>query len=457
MRISSLGFFFRASVALSVLGAVVSCETTVSFGDIYIETLPASQIGSDCAQLLGKLTCSSGELPSGLEFGAIYSDNFNLTQNGSNWEEASSLGEDKVFSLTVSGLKPGTEYFFRAYVKIGGKPKFGHISSFRTEASHEPGSGDGDNPGSGDGDNPGSGDGDNPGSGDGDEPGSGDGDNPGSGDGDEPGSGDGSSVLGKYYEMPGKIESDNLYYASHSFMMNGKKYRNYTVCFSKEDHCALWVAAPRHHCYSVNTVKRTDAYKIDPSIPADIQYLANEAGAGCNRGHILGSNERTCSREANQQVFYFSNIAPQLSSGFNTGGGGWNLLEDWVDTHEVADTLYEVIGVYYKEFTDGYGFKVSPKKIDYGGREDVSFPTMFYYALLRTKKGNSGKAVKDCSSDELMCAAFVRSHTNSLKGQRPSKTEIMTIAELEKITGFKYFVNVPQAPKNTVNPSDWGL
>lgn len=143
--------------------------------------------------------------------------------------------------------------------------------------------------------------------------------------------------------------------------------------------------------------------------------------------------------------------------GFNTGGGGWNLLEDWVDKHEVPDTLYEVIGVYYKEFTDAYGFKVSPKKIEYGGREDVSFPTMFYYALLRTKKGDSGKAVKDCSSDELMCAAFVRSHTNSLKGQRPSKTEIMTIAELEKITGFKYFVNVPQAPKNTVNPSDWGL
>ena len=56
-----------------------------------------------------------------------------------------------------------------------------------------------------------------------------------------------------------------------------------------------------------------------------------------------------------------------------------------------------------------------------------------------------------------MCAAFVRSHTNSLNGQKPSKKEIMTIAELEKITGFKYFVNVPQAPKNTVNPSDWGL
>ena len=172
---------------------------------------------------------------------------------------------------------------------------------------------------------------------------------------------------------------------------------------------------------------------------------------------MLGSAERTCSAGTNRQVFYYSNIAPQLSSGFNTGGGGWNLLEDWIDTKVCADTLYEVVGCYFEEFTDGYEKTQSPSTISFGGREDVSMPTMFYYAVLRTKGGNTGKRVEECSADELMCAAFVRAHVNELKGQRPSAKEMMSIADLEKITGFSYFSNVPNAPKDSFSPADWGL
>lgn len=242
-----------------------------------------------------------------------------------------------------------------------------------------------------------------------------------------------------------------------TYSFNGKQItaRNYTVCFSGEDHVAYWVAAPRHIMYNGNN--RTENYKADPDIPSDVQYLADEIGDGCNRGHILGSAERGVSRATNNQVFYFSNIAPQLQSGFNTGGGGWNELEDWVDGQVCADTLYQVVGCYFKDYTDGYKNSVKAKKISYGGRTDVSFPTMFYYVLIRTKKGNSGKALKDCSADELKCAAFVRSHTNNLKGQDVTSTEMMSVAELEKITGFTYFANVPNAPKSTAIASDWGL
>ena len=84
-------------------------------------------------------------------------------------------------------------------------------------------------------------------------------------------------------------------------------------------------------------------------------------------------------------------------------------------------------------------------------------PTMFYYALLRTKKGNTGKSVQNCSADELQCVAFVRSHTNELKGQKPTSKELMSISDLEKLTGFTFFTNVPNAPKNTFKASDWGL
>ena len=294
---------------------------------------------------------------------------------------------------------------------------------------------------------------------------SGDGGNGGGGDG-----GDGGSTSpSTWFELP-KIEdsdkngiwdSDNSLHLAFHYCAGGEKgpdgktARNYSVCYSGEHHCPVWVAAPRHSMY-VGKADRSN-YGQDPDIASEIQYKSKDTGGGCNKGHMLGSAERTSSTETNRQVFYYTNIAPQLSTGFNTGGGGWNLLEDYIDTQVVKDTLYEVVGCYFKTFTDGYGNTVNPKTISFGGRNDVSMPTMFYYAVLRTKKGNSGKSVKDCKADELQCVAFVRAHTNSLKGQEPSSKEMMSIADLERLTGFSYFAGVPNAPKDSFKASDWGL
>lgn len=81
---------------------------------------------------------------------------------------------------------------------------------------------------------------------------------------------------------------------------------------------------------------------------------------------------------------------------------------------------------------------------------------MFYYVLMRTKSGNTGKSLSNCSADEIMCAAFVRSH-DTPKGVSVSEKDLMSVSDLEKITGFTYFQNVPHAPKSTYKASDWGL
>lgn len=210
----------------------------------------------------------------------------------------------------------------------------------------------------------------------------------------------------------------DLYYAYHLCAGNekgpgGRTARNYTVCFSAGHHCPLWVAAPRHKMYE-GSAKRTDSYRQDPDIPSDIQYRSKDTG------------------------------------------GGWNTLEDWVDNQFGSDTLYVVIGCYFDTYTDAYGYTASPRTISFGGRtDDVDVPTMFYYVLLRAKSDRPGKSVRDCSASELKCAAFVRSHTNSLKGQKVTAKEMMSIEALERITGITYFPNVPNAPKSTADASDW--
>ncbi len=271
-----------------------------------------------------------------------------------------------------------------------------------------------------------------------------------------------------WFELPseadvdadGRDDRNTTYYYAHHLCAGGERNaqrtataRNYSVCFSSEHHCPMWVAAPRHSMY-VGDSGRSESYKKDPQIPSDIQLSSKSTGGGCNKGHMLGSAERTCSKETNKQVFYYSNIAPQYSDTFNTGGGAWNNLEDHIDDLVCRDTLYEVVGCYFERYTDKYGNTANPAKISYGGRSDVSRPTMFYYALLRTKSGNSGKSVKDCSADELQCAAFVICHEQE-KGHKPESRDIISIKELEALTGFSYFDNVPNAPKNVVNASDW--
>lgn len=262
-------------------------------------------------------------------------------------------------------------------------------------------------------------------------------------------------------ELPVEDTFNSDYYFAHHITdvtMKGEKARNYTVCFSAEHHCPVWVAAPRHKAYEVKTVERTDAYKRDPQIPSNIQYSSKDTGGDCNKGHMLGSAERLVSRKTNEQVFYYTNIAPQYSSGYNTGGGGWNILEDWIDGKVCSDTTYLVIGTYFDRYTDGYGVTASPKKISFGGRNnDVSCPTMFYIAVLRTKRGNTGKSVIECSESELMCAAFVRTHSNEHKDQEVTQREMMSISDLERLTGHQFFVNVPNAPKGYFKASDWGL
>ena len=262
----------------------------------------------------------------------------------------------------------------------------------------------------------------------------------------------GSYLVGK--------NNNKIYYAYHMCAGGetgplGKTARNYTVCYSAEHHCPLWVAAPLHSMYKSSG--RHDDYKPDPDIPSSVQWSNQGNASDFNKGHMLGSSDRNSSVETNHQVFYYTNIAPQLSEGFNTGGGGWNTLEDWVDKQVCADTLYAVIGCIFDRITDGYGNTVSPRTLNGWGRSDVSMPTAFYYILMRTKSGNSRKSLANCSADEIKCAVLLRAHTHDLKGQKVTKSEMMSVSDLEKLTGETYFPNVPNAPTSTLNPSDWGL
>ncbi len=266
----------------------------------------------------------------------------------------------------------------------------------------------------------------------------------------------GDTKYGGWPELPVEVADEDYYYAYHicpDFNAGGHAARNFTVCYSAEHHCPVWVAAPVHECYTGGSGNRN--YGPDPVIPKSIQPSSKTVASPYNKGHMLGNRERSRTSGMNKQVSYYTNMAAQHGSTFNTGGGAWNNLEDKIDDYWCADTLYTVSGCRFETWTDSYGNAASPKRVSFGGVQ-ASVPTMFYTLLLRTKRGNTGKSVADCSRDELQCVAFVMSHAMG-KGHQPSAKDMRSVAEIERLTGFRFFENVPNAPKDTYNPSDWGL
>lgn len=253
-------------------------------------------------------------------------------------------------------------------------------------------------------------------------------------------------------ELPQMQHSDENYVTTH----HSGSVRNYTVCYSSRHRSPLWVAAPMHRCYEGET-KRKDNYTFDPTLPVNIQTRLNRSYGDYTRGHMLGSAERNVSRELNDQTFYVTNIAPQLREGFNQMGGAWNNLESLVDKQVCADTLYLVTGAIYEPYTDSNGEQIPARTtINKNDEQEVGVPTAYYKVMLRTKSGTTGRSVAECATEELKCVAFIVGH-RSAKGRKPSVEDMLSVRELERMTGIDFFASVPHAPETEANPEDWGL
>ena len=249
-------------------------------------------------------------------------------------------------------------------------------------------------------------------------------------------------------ELPEVVENENWEYCYHDKLPSNNKLRNYSFCFDKEKHCALWVAYPLHECYTEGGGKRTNAWGYDPCCVDDKEepnlfnayYPQGGSSYSHSRGHQLPSADRLASNEDNATTFYFTNMTPQVQS---LNGATWESLEgDVRNKWMCSDTLYVVTGAH---FDAGYGYAYDNK----GSGKACAVPTHYYKVILRTKSGNSGKWVGECSANELKCVGFWFDHAD----KAPRQT--MSVAEIEQKTGHTFFPNVPNAPKSTYKASEW--
>ena len=266
---------------------------------------------------------------------------------------------------------------------------------------------------------------------------------------------DNVSVTG--YEIP-HLNDQNVY-ADHYVTMDGVQILNYALEWDNTKRHANWVAFTFDTTTSADNVKRTDAWSVDPKLPAEMQVQESDhKNDGFDKGHLCASEDRVYLKEANEQTFYYSNMSPQLND-FN--GGFWGKLETRVQTwgRSTADGVYDKVYVtkggtlnkLLKNFkgttvnggtptTDANGFTI----------HGLACPEYYFMAVLSQK------------DDVFHAIAFLVPHKEGMT-RNPSSDElkeyVVSVDKLEEETGIDFFCNLPDVLENEVeaayNLNDW--
>lgn len=266
---------------------------------------------------------------------------------------------------------------------------------------------------------------------------------------------DNVSVTG--YEIP-HLNDQNVY-ADHYVTMDGVQILNYALEWDNTKRHANWVAFTFDTTTSADNVKRTDAWSVDPKLPAEMQVQESDhKNDGFDKGHLCASEDRVYLKEANEQTFYYSNMSPQLND-FN--GGFWGKLEARVQTwgRSTADGVYDKVYVtkggtlnkLLKNFkgttvnggtptTDANGFTI----------HGLACPEYYFMAVLSQK------------DDVFHAIAFLVPHKEGMT-RNPSSDElkeyVVSVDKLEEETGIDFFCNLPDVLENEVeaayNQNDW--
>ena len=227
-------------------------------------------------------------------------------------------------------------------------------------------------------------------------------------------------------------------YISHYFSDNGKQVRSYSMLYDTQLKMAYWVAYPLCNYYTAKNVKRTNAWAYDPSLSSEEQATMKRGLAGFDRGHQIPSADRLVTREANEQTFYYTNMTPQIGRGMNQHI--WQKLETAVrGWSSNIDTLYVVTGA----------MPTTPENTTISYTQDndgkqIAVPKYYFKALCRINR----------ATGEAQTIAFKLDNRAYPNGES-YMNHTLSVAELERMTGFVFFPMIREQDKQAYDKSKW--
>lgn len=252
--------------------------------------------------------------------------------------------------------------------------------------------------------------------------------NPPSGSGEIP---EGEHILGgdlSLLELPRLAGGEHNYFVTHR-VSDGTV--NYSYEFDINQGHSRWVAFSFDSKTSArNVTSRSNKFRWDPKMPAEYEindrlfkgwYPHYSDRSGYDRGHLVASNDRRYSREAENQTYYYTNMSPQTSK-FNQGY--WQQLEsrvqDWGRDEQLRDVLYVAKG---GTIADG--------QCDRAGIDVRMVRPRYYWMAIVLKRGMTYRAI-----------AFWLKHDEDYTNRPPLMDYAISIDELERKTGLDLFHNL---------------
>lgn len=206
-------------------------------------------------------------------------------------------------------------------------------------------------------------------------------------------------------------------------VLKDKEIRNYSMLYDTNLKMAYWVAYPLCSWY-LGDSGRTDAWGYDDKLAENLQPNLSKGINGYDRGHQIPSGDRTRSSSINSQTFYYTNMTPQIGQKMNQAI--WADLENAVRGWSSAtDTLYVVTGAMPTTATD----KTIKYTQDYNGK-NMAVPKYYFKALARQVNGQYQTVAYKLDN-------ISYSHRNYNEG-------ILSVKELEEMTGFTFFPDKPE-------------
>lgn len=209
-----------------------------------------------------------------------------------------------------------------------------------------------------------------------------------------------------------------------------KEYTGFTLSYNKDNRTPNYVAWELLGTEVSTEWPRTDYFWQDYDIDGCTKH-SDYTGSGFDRGHMCPAADQKWSEQAMNDCFVMANMCPQLH---DLNGGAWERLEEKERTWAKRDSAVMIIaGPIYNE-DDG----------QYIEKSKVRIPGAFFKVLLAPYL------------DEPRGIAFVYPHMSCPGNMADYAT---SINEVEKITGFDFFSELPDEIEDKVEASysftDW--
>lgn len=255
----------------------------------------------------------------------------------------------------------------------------------------------------------------------------------------------------------------NYQFVNHYVTYNEVSVLNYSLEWCSTMMHSNWVAFSFDATTCQDNVKRGKAWQQDPEVDSKLQpEEANHKSDGYDKGHLVASEDRVYSKEANDQTFYYTNISPQIGE-FNQKY--WAQLEQQVQAwgrsctkdKGTYDKVYVTKGGTLNNLKKNFTGKLKANdgvypKTDENGKtiKGLACPSYYFMAIL-TQKGDTYHAI-----------AFLVPHEEGLP-ESPKAADLqkyaVSVNELEQATGIDFFCNLDDAIENQVetekNFDDW--